>query len=109
MEEDFKLSKSEDINWLRNRNALFLRGDSLKIKNTDSPRYKKFYLGEDEYLMVFHPAKRNYPSSIIKFEQDHIIIDTLGNVLMPDLVKTTGAWHKARVADILPWEYIPTN
>jgi len=107
MEENFNMSGAININWLKDGHGYYVPADSLKIEDTYVPLYKKFFL--DDYLMVTYSPKQIYAPSIIKFNQDYIIIDTLGNVLTPYVVKRSGAWYKARVADTLPMEYFPTN
>jgi len=107
MEENFKLSTSDNINWLLYGYGNYLSGDSLKIEDTDLPLYKKFFL--DDYLRIYFLPKDLYPPSIIKFIPDHIVVDTLGNILTPGSVEMTGKWYKQRVADTLPREYCPTN
>jgi hypothetical protein len=107
MEEKFNMSGAININWLKDGHGYYVPADSLKIEDTYVPLYKKFFL--DDYLMVTYSSKQIYVSSIIKFNQDYIIIDTLGNVLAPYVVNRSGAWYKARVADTLPMEYLPTN
>jgi hypothetical protein len=108
MEEYFRLSTvySED-NW-RRATAYPIPRDWLKIIDMETPLYKKFYF--DDYLVVNHWQRGHWETnSIIKFKQDYIVIDTLGNVLTPDRVEIFGEWYKRRVADTLPWEYIPAN
>jgi len=97
-EEYFRLS--------RGRFRYFVHSDSLKIIDMQSPLYKTFIL--DDHLRVSYSPERLYPASIIKFKQNYIVIDTLGNVLTPDLIEMTGEWYKHRVADLLPREYILT-
>ena len=69
--------------------------------------YKEFYL--DDYLKVSYGIGRSYSKSIIKLRQNHIVIDTLGNVLTPDKIERAGKWHEDRVADTLPMEYVLPN
>jgi hypothetical protein len=107
MEENFYLSRGDYISWLMKGRGSFVRGDSLKIIDTDMPLYKKFFL--DDYLRVSSSPNNIFPSSIIKFKYGYIIIDTLGNVLTPNSINSAGEWYKARVADLLPLQYVPTN
>jgi hypothetical protein len=107
MEENFKLSTSNNINWLLDGYGNYLHGDSLKIIDTDKALYKKFFL--DDYLKVSYSPVKIYPPSIITFDSEYIVIDTLGNILTPGAVLRTGNWFKHRVAETLPMEYLPNN
>jgi hypothetical protein len=107
MEEYFSMFSAYNITWLRGLSSNIVSGDSLKIVDMETPLYKKFYF--DDYLIVTYWKGYPLPPSIIKFRQDYIVIDTLGNVLTPGLVEMGGEWYKQRVADLLPKEYIPTN
>jgi hypothetical protein len=104
-EEHFKLSTSINIRRLVQGYGRFIFSDSLTVSTGNSPLYKKFYL--NGYLKVSYGNP--YSNSIIKFNQDYIVIDTLGNVWTPDNVKKAGVWYMERVADTLPMEYVPTN
>ena len=102
-EENFDMSIADNFNWLKDSGGYYLHADSLKIEDTVSPLYKKFFL--DYYLMVSYSPSKIFPPSIIEFNQGYIIIDTLGNIFTPDFVNKYGEWYKKRVADILPMEY----
>ena len=69
--------------------------------------YIQLYL--NDYLGVVYDTGSSYKKSVIKFSQDFIVIDTLGNVLTPEFVEKAGAWFVERVADLLPMEYVPIN
>ena len=107
MEEYFNLFSASNIIWLRGLSSRKIRGDSLKIIDTETPLYKKFYF--DDYLIINYWQGYLSPPSIIKFKQDYIVIDTLGNIVTPGLVELGGEWYKQRVADTLPREYIPAD
>jgi hypothetical protein len=107
MEENFSLFSANNVVWLRGLSSRIISGDSLKIKDMKSPLYKKFFF--DDYLIVSYWQGNLSPPSILKFKQDYIVIDTLGNVLTPGVVEMGGEWYKQRIADTLPREYIPTN
>jgi hypothetical protein len=106
-EENFKLSTSVNINWLLDGYGNYVHGDSLKIIDTDRALYKKFFL--DNYLKVSYLPVRINPPSIIRFNSEYIVIDTLGNILTPGAVLRSGTWFKHRVAETLPMEYLPNN
>ena len=105
-EEYFQIVKSDEIVPLIHGFGESVDGKGLDIIDM-GPLYKKFYI--DDYLKIWYSPKELFPPSIIKFELNYIMIDTLGNVLTPWSVKHSGAWFKKRVADTLPMEYMPTQ
>jgi hypothetical protein len=104
-EENFNLLSADNINVLLRGHGSYLDSEYLRIQDMRTPLYKKFFL--DDYLLISYSPEDIHPPSIIFFNQDYIIIDTLGNLITPENVKIAGEWYKKRVADILPMEYIP--
>jgi len=107
MDENFSMFSANNVVWLRGLSSRIIRGDSLNIQDMESPLYKKFYF--NDYLIVSYWQGNLLPPSILKFKQDFIVIDTLGNVLTPGVVEMGGEWYKQRIADTLPREYLPTD
>ena len=105
-EEYFQIVRSDEITPLIHGFGKSVNGQGLDIMDM-GPLYKKFYL--TDYLKIWYSPRELFPPSIIKFELNYIMIDTLGNVLTPWSVKHSGAWYKKRIADTLPMEYMPNQ
>jgi len=106
-EEHFKMLEANNIGWLSRGLGTFVDENSLRISDTRSPLYKRFYL--NNFLKISYSPENIHPPSIIFLNQDFIVIDTLGNVITPQLLHVAGAWYERRVADLLPMDYLPEN
>ena len=107
MEENFSMLTADNIIWLKRGHGTYVDGEYLRIEDTRSPLYKKFYYSG--FMAVSYSPEHIYKPSIIHFSRNYIIIDTLGNNLAPEFVSFAGDWYDRRVADLLPMEYIPDN
>jgi hypothetical protein len=105
--EHFTIYRGYDIRGLIRGFGDFLTGDELKIEPMDSPLYKKFYL--DSYLSIRYGDRYADEPGIITFNQDYVIIDTLGNVVTQFIVLKGGEWSNEGISDLLPTEYFPID
>ena len=92
--------------------------DQLNIIPGSSASQKWFYL--DAPVMVVYKGlsqagkgrfmreyRTHFPASYILLRNGYAHIDTLGNVLSRFAIIHWGDWHKARIADMLPYDYFP--
>jgi hypothetical protein len=106
-EENFKLLRSRSLSWIMKGRGQYVDENTLRISDTRSPMYKQFYL--NDFLRISYPPENINKPSIIYLKQDFIVIDTLGNVLTPQVLEVTGDWYDRRVADMLPMDYQPID
>jgi hypothetical protein len=104
-EEHFKMLEANNIGWFSRGHGTFVDENALRISDTRSPLYKRFYL--NNFLKISYSPENIHPPSIIFLNQDFIVIDTLGNVITPQLLQVAGYWYERRVADLLPMDYLP--
>jgi hypothetical protein len=106
-EERFSITTADDITRLKRGRGFTVEGEFIRIEDMRSPLYKKLYY-RGMMRVAYSPENIHVPS-IVNFQSDYVIIDTLGNVLTPQSVSWGGDWYDRRVADLLPMDYIPDN
>jgi len=103
--EHFTIYRGHDMKGLIRGFGEFITSNDLKVEPMESPLYKKFYL--DTYLSVIYGDRYGSEPGIITFNQDYVIIDTLGNVVTQFILLKGGEWSNEGIADLLPTEFIP--
>lgn len=69
------------------------------------PEHKMLYF--NDWLQVTYAKVFSRPSSLLTFGGHIAFVDTLGNILAPIYRQVRGEWTSARIAALLPDDYIP--
>jgi hypothetical protein len=104
-EEHFTIYRGYDIRGLIRGFGDLIFADDLRLEPTESHLYKKFFL--DSYLSIRYGDRYTAEPGIITFNQDYVIIDTLGNVVTQFIVLKGGEWSNEGISDLLPTDYFP--
>jgi len=96
----------------------YLSPSHLNVVPDTSLALKWFYFYEPlevVYRGIYHAGEGKYfrewggrfPSSYLYVKKGYALIDTLGNVLTKFAFIHSGYWYRERMADMLPFDYLP--